>query len=175
MTLQNQQTTPQNPQNPAPQQPVPQPQPQPMPQQPQQSPQPQPPLLNPQPMPQQAQPLPQQPQPLISFGMTAPEPQAPNAYDSIIAQQNEQIAALIAQNQALTGQITQMVQGGAQFTQAPQPQPQQVQQAQQPTEFPPVYDGASPLRTFNPPALSDNQDYSLEALASEIGKPADKS
>lgn len=166
--------TQQNPQTPqAPQQPAPQPQP--MPQQPQQSPQPQPPLPNPQPMPQQAQPLPQQPQPLISFGTTAPETQAPNAYDSIIAQQQEQINALMAQNQALTGQITQMVQGGAQFTQQPQQvqqvqQPQQMQQMQQPTEFPPVYDGASPLAMFNPPALSDNQDYSLEGLASEIGK-----
>ena len=159
MTQQNQQ---------APQQPVPQPQP--MPQQPQQSQQPQPPQPNPQPMPQQAQPLPQQPQPLISFATTAPEPTSkPNAWDSIIAQQQEQINALMAQNQALTGQITQMVQGGAQFTQQPQ-QVQQPQQPQQPTEFPPVYDGASPLQTFNPPSLSDNADYSLEGLASEIGK-----
>ena len=115
MTTQNQQT-PQAPQ------------PQPMPQQPQQSPQPQPQQQSQHPTQPQAQPLPQQPQPLISFATTAPEPASkPNAWDSIIAQQQEQINALMAQNQALTGQITQMVQGGAQFTQqAPQqPQPQQ--------------------------------------------------
>ena len=112
------------------------------------------------------QPTPQlspQPSPLVSFATTAPEPtQKPNAWDSIIAQQQEQINALMAQNQALTGQITQMVQGGAQFTQQPQQpmQVQQVQQAQQP----------SPLAQFNPPSLSDDNDYSMGALGYEISR-----
>lgn len=171
MTQQQNQQTPQAPQL--------QPQPQPLQQQTQQQPQQMPQAPQPQQMQQQTQQLqPQQPtQSLISFSTTAPEPTSkPNAWDSIIAQQQEQINALMAQNQALTGQITQMVQGGAQFTQQPQQvqQVQQPQQMQQPTEFPPVYDGASPLAMFNPPALSDNRDYSLEGLASEIGKPADK-
>ena len=154
MTQQNQPTTPQQPA----------PQPQQMPQQPQQSQQPQPQQQNQQPTQPQAQPLPQQPQPLISFATTTPEPTSkPNAWDSIIAQQQEQINALMAQNQALTGQITQMVQGGAQFTQRPQQpqaQPQQVQQVQQP----------SPLAQLNPPSLSDDNDYSMGALGYEISR-----
>ena len=55
-----------------------------------------------------------QPQSLISFNTTAPDaPSIPASYQSIIDQQNEQIVALMAQNQALNGQITQMVQNGA--------------------------------------------------------------
>lgn len=131
---------------------------------------------------QQPQPQPQ-PQPLISFNTTAPEQmqaqQAPASYQSIIDQQNEQIAALIAQNQALNGQITKMVQNGAQFYQPQQPaqtafQPMQPQPSQtgyqQPAQM--SYQQAqNPLQQFNPPALSSNQDWSLEALGKEIGKP----
>lgn len=145
---------------------------------------------------------PQISQPLVTFATTAPEPPQPpaqpeaqvtkpfaeiaaenlaqqqpqqNAYDSIIAQQQEQIAALMAQNQALNGQITQMVQSGAQFVQqAPQMQPQQhfiePANAQQTPEFANVYEGKTPLQQFAPPALSDNQDWSLEGLAEGIGK-----
>lgn len=132
-----------------------------------------------QPAQQQAQ---QQPQPLISFNTTAPEQmqaqQAPASYQSIIDQQNEQIAALIAQNQALNGQITKMVQNGAQFYQ-PQQQPAQVGNMPQ---YQNAYGGVAnpaivqpqpqnPMQQFNPPALSSNQDWSLEALGKEIGKP----
>ena len=122
---------------------------------------------------------------ILSFNTTAPEPQQqqqapqhPNAaYDSIIAQQQAQIEALINQNNNLTQQVTQMVQNGAQFQQQPQQQPQQFAQAvpqPQTVQFPNVYQPtdtqAHPLSTFNPPALADDQDFSLEGLASEIGK-----
>lgn len=119
---------------------------------------------------------PQQPQPpMISFNTTGPEPTQPNAYQSIIEQQSEQIAALMAQNQALNAQVTQMVQNGAQFNQYRQPQ--QVQQHVkpqvgqnwdvQPQQFPPVYAGGD---GFAPMSLAENVDVSLEGLASEIGK-----
>lgn len=150
------------------------------PQQAQQQPQPAQPA---QPQPQPAQPAQPQPQPLISFNTTAPEQtqaqQAPASYQSIIDQQNEQIAALIAQNQALNGQITKMVQNGAQFYQPQQPQPAQVGNMPQ---YQNAYGGVAnpaivqpqpqnPMQQFNPPALSSNQDWSLEALGKEIGKP----
>lgn len=132
---------------------------------------------------------PQITQPLVTFATTAPEPpqmpvqqsqqpsqqfeQIPASYQSIIDQQNEQIAALMAQNQALNGQITQMVQNGAQFAQQPQQQqPQQYQhvQVQQPQQFPNYYEPANPMQQFNPPSLALDQDVSLESLAEQIGK-----
>lgn len=79
----------------------------------------------------------------------AAEPEQANAYDSIIKQQTEQINALIAQNQSLTDQMTKLIQNGAQIG-----QPQQV----------------TPLQQFAPPALSDNDDWSLEALGREMAK-----
>lgn len=79
----------------------------------------------------------------------APEPEQGNAYDSIIKQQTEQINALIAQNQSLTDQMTKLIQNGAQIG-----QPQQV----------------TPLQQFAPPALSDNDDWSLEALGREMAR-----
>lgn len=133
----------------------------------------------PQQQPQQQQPVatPIQPQQsLISFNTTAPEMAAdpiPPAYQSIIDQQNAQIAALMQQNQALNGQITQMVQGGAQFAQ-PVMQPQQAFAPQQPVNaYPPVYDGIQ-TNMFNPAALADDKDYSLEGLAEQIGKAAEQ-
>lgn len=128
--------------------------------------------------------MPANSQSMISFNTTAPEQmqaqQAPASYQSIIDQQNEQIAALIAQNQALNGQITKMVQNGAQFYQPQQPQPAQVGNMPQ---YQNAYGGVAnpaivqqpqpqnPMQQFNPPALSSNQDWSLEALGKEIGKP----
>ena len=103
-----------------------------------------------------------------------------NAYESIMKEQSEQIAALIAQNQALNGQITKMVQNGAQFY---QPQQQQQQQPGMMPQYQNAYGGVAnpaivqqpqpqnPMQQFNPPALSSNQDWSLEALGKEIGKP----
>ena len=117
-------------------------------------------------------PMPANGQSMISFNTTAPEQmQAPASYQSIIDQQNEQIAALIAQNQALNGQITKMVQNGAQFYQPQQPAQTTFQPMQpQPTQT--GYQQAqNPMQQFNPPALSSNQDWSLEALGKEIGKP----
>lgn len=81
--------------------------------------------------------------------------QAVNPYQSIIDGQNEQIAALIAANEALTKQVTNMIQSGAQLggTQ-PVAQPQQAQ----------------PTAQLNTPSLASNDDWSLEDLAKEIGK-----
>ena len=136
--------------------------------------------ITPQPPAQPQQQEPQITQPLISFNTTAPEPQQtqqapqiPPSYQSIIDQQNEQIAALMAQNQALNGQITQMVQNGAQFAQQPiqQSQPQyQHMQAQPMQQFPNYYEPANPMQQFNPPSLALDQDVSLESLAEQIGK-----
>lgn len=99
-----------------------------------------------------------------------------NPYRSIVEQQNAQIAALIEQNNALNQQVVNMLQNGAQFNQQQQAQQQFIpkQQAPQQVSFPNVYQPddlqAHPLANFNPPALSDNQDYSLEGLADQIGK-----
>lgn len=78
--------------------------------------------------------------------------QAPNAYQSIIDQQAEQINALIAQNESLTGQITKLIQNGAQISGNPQP------------------GRIDPLSNLNGAALSDGDDWSLESLAKDIGK-----
>lgn len=95
--------------------------------------------------PEQAQPEPEQVQ-------TEPEPVTkPNAYESIFEQQNEQIQALIAQNKSLTDQITQLIQNGAQIGNV---------QAR----------NVSPVQQFNQIALSDDEDWSLESLAKDIGK-----
>lgn len=95
---------------------------------------------------QQTEPQPAQPE-------SQPEPQPANPYESIIEQQQQQIAALMEQTKTLNEQIVNMVQGGAQFT-------QQAQQ-QQPTQ---------PTQPINTPSLSDDTDWTLEGLASEIGK-----
>lgn len=79
----------------------------------------------------------------------AAEPERVNAYDSIIKQQTEQINALIAQNQSLTDQMTKLIQNGAQIGQAQQ---------------------VTPLQQFAPPALSDNNDWSIEELGREMAK-----
>lgn len=79
------------------------------------------------------------------------EPNAPNAYESIISQQTEQINALIAQNQSLTDQITKLVHGGGQIASAQ-----------------PVM--ANPLSQLSAPSLASDEDWSLEALAKDIGR-----
>ena len=79
------------------------------------------------------------------------EPNAPNAYESIISQQTEQINALIAQNQSLTDQITKLVHGGGQIMGA------------QPVT-------ANPLSQLSSPSLASDEDWSLEALAKDIGR-----
>ena len=110
-------------------------------------------------IPQQAQPQPAQPQPAqpqpAQPQPAQPQPAQPqSAYDSIITQQQAQIEALINANANLTQQVTQMVQNGAQFYQP--------QSAQQVTHMP-----------TNMVPLQDNEDYSIEALAKEIGKRDD--
>ena len=84
------------------------------------------------------------------------QPLGVDAYQSIIDQQNATINALMAQNQALNGQIAQMVHSGAQITQQPAQQ-----SAAQPVQ---------PAQTFNPQPLSEGDDWSLESLGKEIGK-----
>ena len=79
------------------------------------------------------------------------QPEIANPYDSIITQQNEQIAALIAQNENLTNQITKLIKNGAQITGT--------------TGY-----KADPLANINGVSLADNEDWSLEALAKDIGK-----
>ena len=98
--------------------------------------------------PQAPQQAPQEPQ------EAAQEPQAPQAYQSIIEQQNEQIAALIAANDALTKQVTGLIQNGAQLGTPQQAAPQTPQ----------------PMQQFNPRPLSEGDDWSLESLAKEIGR-----
>lgn len=118
---------------------------------------------------QQVQQQAMQPTQQVQQQATQPTQQA-NPYQSIIDQQNAQIAALMAQNNALNQQVTQMVQGGAQFNQ--QQQQQQVQQvgqnwaAQPVQQFPPVYGGDNGM----PLSLAADVDISLESLAKEIGK-----
>lgn len=136
---------------------------------------------------QQPQAQPAQPEPPKLFTPMQPQPQpqpqqqpaqpTPDTYQTIIAQQQAQIDALIAQTNAQSAQITQMVQNGAQFQQAQQAQPAQYIPQQQPAQavqFPGVYqptdNQAHPLSTFNPASLTDDVDYSLESLASEIGR-----
>ena len=91
------------------------------------------------------------------------EPQQPNPYQSVIEQQQAQIAALIEQNTALNQQVVNMLQNGAQFNSQPilQPQAQTTVQSVQPVQ---------PVQQFNPVSLQSNEDYSLEALGKEIGK-----
>ena len=83
------------------------------------------------------------------------EPQQPNPYQSVIEQQQAQIAALMEQNTALNQQVVNMLQNGAQFN---------GQQAQQQAQH------VQPVQQFNPPSLNNGDDYSLEALGKEIGK-----
>ena len=111
------------------------------------------PIPTPEPEPQ-PEPTPQ-PQP-------TPEPEpTPSPYESIIENQNSQIAALIEQNNKLTAQITQLVQGGAQITQPGQPNPQ-------PNPQPFINNGYGFAHGVE--ALDDNDDLSVNYLGNLIGK-----
>ena len=88
------------------------------------------------------------------------ELQQPNPYQSVIEQQQAQIAALIEQNTTLNQQVVNMLQNGAQFNSQPILQPQAQTTAQ----------SVQPVQQFNPVSLQSNEDYSLEALGKEIGK-----
>lgn len=81
-----------------------------------------------------------------------PDDDSTNPYKTIIEQQQAQINALIAQTTALNNQIVNMVTSGAQLNDN---KPVQSAQSAQPAQ---------------PPALSDDVDYSLESLAKEIGR-----
>lgn len=94
-----------------------------------------------------------------------------SAYEAIIAQQQAQIEALTGQNSALNAQVVHMIQGGAQLASA-QPQAQQATQpSPQVQQMLQMGAQPDPLGQLNTPSLSNPQDFSLESLASEIGKP----
>lgn len=107
--------------------------------------------------------------------------QAPGI-QQIIDQQNTQIAALMAQNAALNSQVVSLVQNGGQLTGTQMPQAQAPQQPMQPNpQYPTQVQqmaqlGAQPdpFAGMAPPSLSSTEDYSLEGLASEIGKSEEK-
>ena len=83
----------------------------------------------------------------------------PNAYETIIAQQQAQIEALIAQSNTLTQQITNMVNNGAQFNTQPYV-PQWYTQV-----------STDPQSAFNPKSLAETDAFlSMEDLAKDIGK-----
>ena len=82
-----------------------------------------------------------------------------DAYQSIIEGQQGQIDALMAANKRLNDQIAQMVQSGAQITQAGVQAP--VSQSPQPVQ---------PVQNLNPQSLASDEDWSLESLGKEIGK-----
>lgn len=131
-------------------------------------------------------PAPVQPSPTVQAPapvQTAQPAQPENPYQSIIDQQNAQIAALIQQNKALNAQVTQMVQSGAQFNGQAQQAQQQAPGFAYPNayggvnnpaimpqsqEFPPVYAGNDV-----PLSLSSDVDVSLEGLAAQIGKKSE--
>lgn len=74
-----------------------------------------------------------------------------NPYDTIIKEQTEQINALIAHNESLTAQINALIKNGA-----------QIQQSQ------PIV--GNPIGALNTASLASDEDWSLEALAKDIGK-----
>ena len=82
----------------------------------------------------------------------------PNAYETIIAQQQSQIEALIAQSNTLTQQITNMINNGAQFNTKPYVETKAT-----------VQEIANDM--FNPKSLAETDAFlSMEDLAKEIGK-----
>ena len=75
-----------------------------------------------------------------------------SVYDTIIGQQGEQIQLLMEQNERLSAQIAQLIQSGAQIGVSLGVQ------------------ASNPMQQFNTPSLADNEDWSLESLAKDIGK-----
>ena len=123
---------------------------------------------------------------VMAFDVTPHEPPAPaepiapaepvapveNPYNSIIEEQKAQIAALMDANKSLTEQVTNLISSGAQISHTESPKSEK---NAKPTvsagEYAPVYGGGeNPLSELNTPSLADDSDYSLEALAGEIGK-----
>lgn len=89
------------------------------------------------------------------FGTGEPgeQVQREDPYKAIIEQQNDQIGALIAQNQSLTQQITKMIQSGIQLNPENKPADDPEQQGQ-----------------FELKKYYDDDDLSLDALGKMIGK-----
>lgn len=108
---------------------------------------------------EQSEPLAAQPsQPAQEPAQQQQSDNIPQAYQAIINQQQEQIAALLEQTNKLNKQITQMVQNGAQFNTQPA-QPNTAQSVQ-------------PQGNFNPQSLADADSFlSMADIAKEIGKP----
>lgn len=101
---------------------------------------------------------------------TAPEQaqttnNAPNAYETIIAQQQAQIEALIAQSNTLTQQITNMVFNGAQFKSA-----DEMTIKNDDGKLVPLTPQVN-ASAFNPKSLAETDAFlTMEDLAKEIGK-----
>ena len=105
-----------------------------------------------------ATPEPEQQTDLIATQEPEPEAEHVNPYQSVIENQNAQIAALIEQNNKLTAQITNLIQGGAQI----------VQQGQQPIVSKPIPNSYGFGHGVE--ALDDNDDLSTSYLGNLIGK-----
>lgn len=82
-----------------------------------------------------------------------------NPLQSIIDQQTSQIDALMAQNQKLTAQITNMINNGMQINDG-------TQQQQQQQQYEPTGNGFGKGNV----SLSDDDDYSVASLGKLIGK-----
>lgn len=95
-----------------------------------------------------------------------------NPYTSIIEEQRAQISALMDANKNMSEQITNLINSGAQISHKEEAkEPKKGYQTLQAGEYAPVYGGGeNPLSELNTPALSDDTDYSLEGLATDIGK-----
>ena len=102
------------------------------------------------------------------------EPVAPaeNPYNSIIEEQKAQISALMDANKSLTEQVTNLISSGAQISHTESHKTEKtIKPIVSAGEYAPVYGGGeNPLSELNTPSLADDSDYSLEALAGEIGK-----
>lgn len=97
-----------------------------------------------------------------------------NSNDALLAQLQQQNETLMQQNQALINQVSSFINQGIQLNGN---QTQQQQQPQTPKMTPPQVQQMlqmgmqpDPLGQINTPSLSNMQDFSLEGLASEIGK-----
>ena len=108
---------------------------------------------------------PAQPEPETQPAQPEPETQQ-NPYETIIAQQQAQIDALIAQSNMLTQQITNMVNNGAQFNTQP------ITKFSIDNSQPPHYGNLTTAQSvFNPKSLAETDSFlSMEDLAKEIGR-----
>ena len=88
-----------------------------------------------------------------------------------MTEQKAQIAALMDANRNMSEQITNLINAGAQISHKDEGKEPKGYKTLEAGEYTPVYGGGeNPLSELNTSALSDDTDYSLEALADGIGK-----